>query len=280
MTQLTVLWWNVDWQSRRTEAQIEAVRTLPARPDVIALCELQQASFAEWHDVLEHDGYTVVDSDQPDNARRLRVLLAVKRALRPASRRRFEAMWPGTVASAQIQPGGRALEVHAVHIPNGTSNGWAKIDHLWSVRHGLEPSPGRPPQILCGDFNTPQLERPGEIITFGQTVDGGWRKRPTSSKPFTSDRPFDPVRWDEGERAVLEGLDAQCGMPDAFRRAHPDAIEPTWVPKGLAEDRGRRLDHVFASAELDLVSCEYFHRWRRDDRPLSDHSAIHAGFRL
>lgn len=47
-----------------------------------------------------------------------------------------------------------------------------KIDHLRAVRQGLEPRPDRPLQVLCGDFNTPQLERPGEIVTFGQLRDG------------------------------------------------------------------------------------------------------------
>ena len=162
MVQLRLLWWNVDWQSRRTDDQVAAVRRLRASPDVIALAELQRKSFAEWRVALNEDGYAVVECEQPESWRRLRVLLAVKRELEPVARQRFEAMRPGTVASAEIRAGGKRLEVHAVHIPNGTANGWAKIDHLHAVRRGLEPHPSGSPALLCGDFNTPQLERPGE----------------------------------------------------------------------------------------------------------------------
>jgi exonuclease III len=278
MSELRILWWNVDWQSRQTDAQIKKVLGLRPRPEVIALCELQRRSFADWAAALAAKGYEVVDADRPHQSRRLRVLLAVKREFEPQPRKRFKRMWPGTQASALIDVGGAPAEIHAVHIPNGTKNGWAKIDHLRTVRNGLTPKAGAPPQLLFGDLNTPQSEGPHGITTFGQTLAGGWRERPTSSKPFTDDKPFDPKRWDEGERAVLEGLPNDCGMPDVFRLKHPDTFEVTWVPKGLPEDTGRRLDHVFASRELDVVSCKHIHRWRRGEPRLSDHSAVLAVF--
>lgn len=59
-----------------------------------------------------------------------------------------------------------------------------------------------------------------------------------------------------------------------------NAIESTWVPKGKPEDKGRRLDHIFAAAELEVVSCDHIHEWRRGEPPLSDHSAIEAVFSL
>jgi hypothetical protein len=147
LVQLKALWWNIDWQSRhRTVDQIAAVRSLHTAPDVVGLCELQRRSFTDWRDALESDGYTVVDSDRPDGARKLRVLLAVKRELRPVSRRRFASMRPGAVASAEIQQGGRRIEVHAVGVPNGTTNGWVKIDHLWALRAASSLAPTTRPR--------------------------------------------------------------------------------------------------------------------------------------
>lgn len=130
--------------------------------------------------------------------------------------------------------------------------------------------------MLCGDFNTPRAERVEGVITFGHKRDGQWRMRPTAPRLFTAERPFNPVAWDAGERAVLQGIPQQCGVPDTFRRAHPDAFESTWVPKGKPEDMGRCLDHIFASAELDVVACEHLHAWRRGEPPLSDHWAVEA----
>jgi endonuclease/exonuclease/phosphatase family metal-dependent hydrolase len=167
--------------------------------------------------------------------------------------------------------------VHAVHIPNGSANGWVKIDHLLAVRRAFQ-LPHAVPQVLCGDFNTPQSEADGRLVTFGQTLDGRPRPRPTSTKPFTPERPWDPIAWDQGERAVLEGLPAECDMPDVFRSCHPTAVEATWVPRGRDEGRGRRLDHIFASTAFEIVSCSHLHEWRRAG--LSDHSAIEATLRL
>jgi endonuclease/exonuclease/phosphatase family metal-dependent hydrolase len=67
-------------------------------------------------------------------------------------------------------------------------------------------------------------------------------------------------------------------MPDAFRVAHPDVTEATWVPRGRSEEGGRRLDHIFATSDLAVRSCRHIHEWRRQG--LSDHSAIEAVFRL
>ena len=38
----------------------------------------------------------------------------------------------------------------------------------------------------------------------------------------------------------------------------------------------RRFDHVFASPQLGVRSCDYVHEWR--ERALSDHSAVEVTF--
>src|SRR4051794_10237363 len=107
--------------------------------------------------------------------------------------------------SVRIKEESFCCDVHAIHVPNGSQNGWAKIDHLTALPAGLQP-PHPCAQLVCGDFNTPQAESDGQIVTFGQTRKGAWRSRPTSTAPFHPDRPVDARRSDAGERAVLEGL--------------------------------------------------------------------------
>ncbi len=171
---------------------------------------------------------------------------------------------------------GTEVDVHAVHIPNGIQHGWAKIDHLNALRSAFGEARERP-QILCGDFNTPWAEIDGRIITAAQHPSGALRER-SRSRAISPDRPWNAEEWDRGERGVLEGLPRECGMPDAFNVRHPGKVEATWVKGRLPDERGRRLDHVFASEELAVVECNHVHSWRR--QKLSDHSAIEVVFRL
>ncbi len=66
-------------------------------------------------------------------------------------------------------------------------------------------------------------------------------------------------------------LAAGCGLVDAFRRLHPEAVEHSWV--GRTGD-GYRYDHAHCTADLagKLLACEYVHQPRFDR--LSDHSAL------
>ena len=278
MSELRFLWWNVDWQSAaQNDTRIKAVLNLRPAPDVVALTELSAARARAWRARLRAEGYEFVRSPPRLEDRQLRVMLGSRLPITAASVRRFTGVWPRALRSACLDLEGSAIEVHAVHVPNGSTNGWVKIDHLHAIRRGLQPPHPRP-QILCGDFNTPQSETGGQLTTFGQTLSGRPRERPPSPRPFTAERPWDPLAWDQGERAVLEGLPRDCDMPDAFHRRHPTAVQATWVPRGAAEEGGRRLDHLFATTAFDILSCRHIHQWRHDR--LSDHSAIEAHLRL
>jgi hypothetical protein len=62
--------------------------------------------------------------------------------------------------------------MHTTHIPPGVTNGWTKIEMLAGVYRELA-HPSVIPRMLCGDFNTPQLELPtGEVMTWGQRING------------------------------------------------------------------------------------------------------------
>lgn len=277
---LRLLWWNVSWlHAGQTDRQIDAVLALPLPPDVVALTETKAGSAKSWQRRLRAEGYKFLRSPPGLAPGQIRVLLASRLPLRALPRRRFLGVRPNALRSGAVQVGDREVHVHAVHIPNGSGNGWVKIEHLEAVRHGTR-LPHRCPQVLCGDFNTPQREIDGRVVTWGQTWAGNpcRPRRPYTKPPYSEERPWDPLLWDKGERAVLEGVPNECDMPDVFRRRHPEAAEVTWVPRNGNENRGRRFDRMYASSTLEVLECRHIHEWRREQ--LSDHSALEALLRV
>jgi exonuclease III len=161
------------------------------------------------------------------------------------------------VAATAIGP----VEVHCVHVPNA-ANGWVKPHTLQAMRAGLEAAPPLP-RVVCGDLNTPRRElESGEVISFARDSRGRLRTERGTA-------------WDEAELAIVPGLQ-ELGYRDAFRTVHGyGAREPSWTWQRISGHRGGwRLDHLFASAELEPAACAYHHAWR--DEGLSDHSALEA----
>jgi exonuclease III len=114
------------------------------------------------------------------------------------------------------------------------------------------------PRVLCGDFNTPQLERPtGEIVTRGQRIN---TKGVAVIRRHL--RGGEGVHWDRGERQILQGLAAD-DLHDVYRQLHGYATPgASWYPHRKDPHRqarliGRRFDQVFASASLHPMSCRY-----------------------
>lgn len=138
--------------------------------------------------------------------------------------------------------------------------------------------PSTTPRILCGDFNTPQLELPtGEVVTWGQRITA--KGMAVIRKHI---RGGEGVRWDRGERQILQGL-AAYDLHDVFRRLNGyETPKCSWYP--LRKDPlqqlrliGRRFDHAFASASLNPLLCTYLQMFRESG--LSDHAALEAVFR-
>jgi exonuclease III len=128
------------------------------------------------------------------------------------------------------------------------------------------------PRILCGDFNTPQLETAaGEVVTWAQraTSSGRWRTvRMLRGGPGED--------WDAGERRVLTGL-AEYDLVDVYRYLHGyQATDSSWILRRGGREIGRRFDHVFASRTLAPASCEYLHHLRESG--LSDHAPVEVTF--
>ena len=76
--------------------------------------------------------------------------------------------WPQLIAYVKAETTRGPVEVFNVHIPNGSNNGWAKVD---TFDYLADLVMGRRGQslILTGDFNEPQyVLQDGRIVTFGQ----------------------------------------------------------------------------------------------------------------
>lgn len=181
--------------------------------------------------------------------------------------------WPEKVLSTAVGWSKGPVEVHTVHVPPGSSNGWVKVTVLEALFQGLAVHSEQPP-ILCGDFNAPRCElRSGELVTWAQTIDGA-----SAPRLRTRIRGGPAIRWDAAERNVLCGL-RPFGMHDVYRALHGyEAEAASWVLVRHGRQVGRRFDHVFASDHLRPVGCGYLEEWRQAG--LSDHAAIEAEFVL
>jgi exonuclease III len=246
--------WNV--AGRKTRLSEQAERVLSLAPDVVCLQEVTPATAEPWAERLAAAGLTAAIAPLPparEGSRPLAVLTAARDPVdvRPVA----DVPWPERVLAARRGP----LEIVNVHSPISPKPGLVKVlthEAVW--RHLRE---GSGPRVVLGDLNTPRKEHPdGTVWTFARDRYGRVRE----------DR---GERWDVAESALIRGLEAD-GFRDAFRELNGfEAKEPSWEwPRWGG---GYRLDHLIASAEVEVTACAYRHDWRREDR-LSDHSALVA----
>jgi exonuclease III len=248
--------WNV--AGRRSRLEEQAARVLGLGPDVVCLQEVTPVTAGPWTRLLAGAGLAVEVAPLPltrEGSRPLAVLTASRAPLEvlPVA----DVPWPERVLSVWAG----AVEVVNVHSPISPKPGLAKVlTHEAVFRHLAA---GSGPRLVLGDLNTPRKELPdGSVWTFARDRYG--RLRPERGE-----------RWDAAETALIRGLE-QHGFRDAFRAMNGfDSKEPTWEwPRWGG---GYRLDHMIASAEVELSACAYRHDWRRADK-LSDHSALVADF--
>jgi exodeoxyribonuclease-3 len=246
--------WNV--AGRRSRLAEQAARVVELEPDLVCLQEVTPLTAGPWTAALADAGLEVEVSPLPrsrEGSRPLAVLTATRRPLEVVSLE--DVPWPERVLATRAGD----LEVVNVHSPISQKPGLVKVlTHEAVFRHLAA---GSGPRVVLGDLNTPRKELPdGTIWTFARTRNGHLR-------------PERGERWDMAESALLRGL-KEHGFRDAFRELNGfDSKEPSWEwPRWGG---GYRLDHLIASAGVDVTACSYRHDWRREDK-LSDHSALVA----
>ena len=246
--------WNV--AGRRSRLDEQAARVLELEPDVVCLQEMTPVTAGPWTKLLAEAGLAAQLAPLPltrEGSRPLAVLTASRAPLEVVPVE--DVPWPERVLSVR----GHGLEVVNVHSPVSPKPGLAKVlTHEAVFRHVAT---GSGPRVVLGDLNTPRREHPdGSVWTFARTRTG--RLRPERGE-----------RWDAAESALIRGLE-EHGFRDAFRALNGfDSKEPSW--EWPRYGGGYRLDHLIASAEVEVTTCAYRHDWRREDK-LSDHSALVA----
>jgi len=251
---LLLVSWNVAGRKSRLDEQ--AARILELAPDLVCLQEVTPLTAAWWLERLAAAGLEAEVAALPkarEGSRPLAVLTAAREPLSVAPV--DDVPWPERVLAARAG----ALEVVNVHSPISAKAGLVKVlTHEAVYRHVAT---GSGPCIVLGDLNTPRREHAdGSVWTFARDRYGRLREERGE-------------RWDAAETALIRGLERH-GFRDAFRALNGfDAKEPSWEwPRWGG---GYRLDHLIASAEVEVKRCSYRHDWRRDDK-LSDHSALVA----
>jgi len=268
-THLKLISWNTN--RRKRAAVDQAAALLSRRPDVVALQEITRTTIpllaARLRDGgLEHVAYSF-SGPTGTGPRAFGVLIASRLPL-VAELPRLPIPWAEKALSVVVRSGDAEVEIHTVHVPPGSTNGWIKVEVLEGITRGLTP-PSPRHRILCGDFNTPQHEtHAGEIVTWAQRIIGDrivLRNRLRGGAG---------ARWDAAERAMLAG-----SLKDVFRTVHGyNAEEASWFLERNGRLVGRRFDHIMVSTDIRAVGCEYRHQWRLDG--LSDHSAIEANLEI
>jgi exonuclease III len=261
---MKVLSWKICGQlAALAQRQIEAV--LEREPDVLALQEVSAGNYTEWSESLSGAGYSIVSAMEltelpypqmsPPLRRRYFNLTATRRplvALEGISfddERQAAVAFPEKYMAARVSVDGRPVEIHNADVPPSETLGLMKMHALQAIRRRVDESAGRP-LVLCGDFMTPRHETEAGLTTWAGTH-----------------AKYD-AEWDAAERAILEH--------PVLRDVYFDVHEPgTRLPVSkFTRGTGHRYDHIFASPELETVSCTYVRKWLT--RKLSDHAPVEA----
>jgi exonuclease III len=247
-------------------------------PDIVALQEIRPAKVDDFRERLQQiglcffaDSFPRCGTSKLKAGRQNGELVASRWPVEQLASTSFGIPWSEKVLSVRVGSPWGDVEIHNVHVPNGSEHGRTKVETFEAIYRRLACN-ARHHRLLCGDFNSPQDEmKTGELITWGQVM----RKNGQYAIP---NRKWDGVsdeRWDLAERSVLEGL-RRYDLRDAYRMVNGYQKKAhSYVTKNRDKVTRRRFDHILASASLRVVECQYLLGLLR----LSDHAPIEAVFK-
>lgn len=256
--------WNI---AVRTDCTRHVNAIHERNPDIVALQEVNHNSLSQLGVGLHRIGLNNVIDNAALAARFGRKhyysVIASRWPLRVLPFSDFNVPFQESVFSVIISSPTYDFELHTTHIPPGSGHGWIKIETFEGIYTRLARNADAP-RILCGDFNSPRLEKPnGQIVTWGQTEKSNVVRKGME-------------RWDAGERCVIAGL-KNYDLTDVFRLLHGYEVQEfSLVMRRNNKITRRRFDHVFASSVLNPVACHYLHQLR--EQGMSNHSPVEVDF--
>lgn len=175
-------------------------------------------------------------------------------------------------ARVRVRAGQPPLEVHSLYVPAGGDKPdpiknpkfahklqfLEELSHWWAARGPADRTSDMPPRLMAGDFNV----------------------APLPSDVWSHERLKNIVTHTEIEITHLENLRRSGGWTDAIRHFLPEGEHLyTWwsyrTPEWSEADKGRRLDHIWVSRELEsALASMHVLKEARDWAPPSDHVPV------
>jgi len=123
--------------------------------------------------------------------------------------------------------------VIGAHIPNGSGNGWRKIETFEALARSFDKNIPMPPTLLAGDFNEPQaVLADGTVIPFTMKKGSDDRWSSEGWKTGKCGRTFLKQRWVDGVRSILGSTPK--------RRSHARRTSHSWVGRMARHAPGPR----------------------------------------
>lgn len=217
--------------------------------DVIGLSEVNYGQIGVWRKQFEKRGYQLVAHQSPIGT--LGSAIASKLPVTPFDDLFAHKANPQVTVSANVSMLGQEVGIHAVYAPPDANKikgiTTVKPSILQAVADAVEVMSG--PQIITGDFNTPQYERP----------DGTWG---TWAENFSIARNEWYViegekhrdYWREKHKAELAISKPRADMRCAFRNSKREGSpETSWH----GQKNKFRLDHIICSEDIMPSSVWY-----------------------
>jgi len=268
--QIRVMTWNTAKRLKHAPGQVELIHKLS--PDIIALQEVIPSTeqklrslLLKTHPHIISSFELVKDHSKLVKKRMFGQLVASRFPLCAIDPNNFDIPWTERVLSVTASIGDLKVDLHTTHIPPGSSNGWLKVEMIDGIVQYFKDHHEHP-QILCGDFNTPQKETANDgVITFAQRIKS--KGEVVLRKQFRGGLGAD---WDTSERSLFQQLNLY-GLRDAYREQHPDDLDAfSWSFRRNDKVFKSRFDHMFVDKRLHLLNCVFIN----DQGSLSDHAPL------
>ena len=162
---MRILSWNTAGRPSRVGQQVEAIGQ--RKVNVVCLQEVRRSTRDGLRDGLRAFGLIhavdslslLGDAGLTKASRQTGEFIASRWPLRKLNC--ADVPWPEKTLSVVVESPTAEVEVHTVHVPPGSSNGWTKIHTFNGIFRHLAHATAIA-RILCGDFNSPQRETADE----------------------------------------------------------------------------------------------------------------------